>query len=217
MQPRQPTHKQAPRPQKSSTSGNVLFALAVVAVMGGGALLFMRPGSSQPAPAAAATSPTAAAEPVPASASAATSPAQDAAAIPTEPPKARPPANSVLPSLNLEQYTPARPMDQVKAAYDWAAQHPDVGQYVPCFCGCEHMGHKGNDDCFVRARDAEGRVVAWEPHGMACEVCLDVANESRRMYASGASVTQIRSAIEQKYKPQAETMTPTPMPPSKNK
>jgi hypothetical protein len=215
MQPKQPTQKPAPRPQKSSASGNVLFALAVVAVIGGGALLFMRSGSSQPA--AAATTATAAADAAPASASAAASPVQDAAAIPTEPPKPRPPANSAVPPLNLEQYTPARPIDQVKTAYEWAAQHPEVGQYVPCFCGCEHMGHKGNDDCFVRARDAEGRVVAWEPHGMACEVCLDVANESRRMYASGASVTQIRSAIEQKYKPQAETMTPTPMPPPKSK
>ena len=214
MQSKQPTQKQAPQAQTSSTSGNLLFALAVVAVIGGGVLLVMRPGGSQLAPAAEATA-VGAADPAPASDSAAPSPAQDAAVIPTEPPKKRPPADSVLPPLNVEQYTPARPPDQVRAAYEWAAQHPDVAQYVPCFCGCEHMGHRGNDDCFVRTRDVEGRVTAWEPHGMACEVCLDVATESRRMYASGASVTQTRSAIEQKYRPQAPTMTPTPMTPAK--
>ena len=210
VQPKEPTQKQA---------SNLLFILAVIAVVGGGVLLVMRSSSPQPAPIAeaAAVSTPATADPAPASSSTSTPLAQAALPIATEPPKKRPPANSVLPPLNLEQYTPARPMDQVQAAYDWAAQHPDVGQYVPCFCGCENMKHKGNDDCFVRARDEEGRVVAWEPHGMACEVCLDVANESRRMYASGASVTQIRSAIEQKYKPQAQTMTPTPMPPPRSK
>lgn len=220
-QSKQPTQKQAPTAQKSSTSGNVLFALVVVAVIGGGVLLVMRPGSSPPAAAATTPAPADLAAPpadaTSASDSAGPAAAQGAAAIPTEPPKKRPPADAVLPPINPENYTAVRPTDQVRAAYEWAAQHPDVAQYIPCFCGCERMSHKGNDDCFVRARDTEGRVTAWEPHGMACEVCLDVANESRRMYASGASVTQIRSAIEQKYKPLAETMTPTPMPMPKNK
>lgn len=222
-QKQQPTQKQAPKAQHSSSGGNALFALAVVAVIGGGVFLFMWPGSPQPAPAAAATA-AASADPAapavdakPASDSATPTVAQDAETIPTEPPKKRPPADAVLPPINPGNFTAARPMDQVSAAYQWAAQHPDVAQYIPCFCGCEHMGHRGNDDCFVRSRDAEGRVTSWEPHGIACEVCLDVANESRRMYASGASVTQIRSAIEQKYKPSAQTMTPTPMPMPKNK
>jgi hypothetical protein len=222
-QSKQPIQKPAPKAQSSSTGGNVLFALAVVAVIGGGVFLFMWPGSSQPAPVAAATtaaspdSATPPADAAPTSDSAAVALVQDAAALPTEPPKRQPPADAVLPPINPENYAAVRPMDQVRAAYEWAAQHPDVAQYVPCFCGCERMSHRGNDDCFVRSRDADARVTAWEPHGMACEVCLDVANDSRRMYASGASVTQIRSAIEQKYKPLAQTMTPTPMPMAKSK
>lgn len=223
VQPKQPPQKQAPKPRNPSTSSNVLFALAVLTVIGGGIFLFMQAGSSPPVVAsdpataaaqAAASSPSDAA---PASDSTAESQRQDAAVIPTAPPKKRPPAGAVLPPINLENYTPARPSDQVRAAHEFAAQYPDVAEYIPCFCGCERMGHVGNDDCFVRSRDAAGRVTAWEPHGVSCEVCLDVANESRRMYASGASVRQIRAAIEQKYRPLSQTMTPTPMPQSANK
>lgn len=221
VQPKQPPPKQAQRPQKSSTSGNVLFALAVLTVIGGGIFLFMQSGSSQPVvasdPATAEGAATPAPDAAPASDSSAASQRPDAAQIPTAPPKKRPPADAALPAINLENYTPARPNDQVRAAHEWAAQHPEVSQYVPCFCGCERMGHVGNDDCFVKSRDAEGRVTSWEPHGVSCEVCLDVANESRRMYASGASVRQIRAAIEQKYRPMSQMMTPTPMPQSVNK
>jgi hypothetical protein len=61
---------------------------------------------------------------------------------------------------------PARPADVVRAAYSFAAEHPEVLGYVPCYCGCERQGHRGNDDCFVTARNDGGDVTAWEPHGM---------------------------------------------------
>jgi len=61
---------------------------------------------------------------------------------------------------------PARPMEIVRAAYTFAAEHPEVLSYVPCYCGCERSGHRGNEDCFVTARDANGDVTQWEPHGM---------------------------------------------------
>jgi len=218
VQTKQPPQKQAPKAQKPSTSGNVLFVIAVIAVIAGGVFLFMQTGSSQPAAAAdtasaaGADAAALAKDAAPASDTTAQTPAQDATAIPTAPPKKRPPANAAVPPLAFGDYTPARPWDQVTSAHEWAAQHPEVAGYVPCFCGCEQMAHKGNDDCFVRARDAEGRVTAWDPHGTACEVCIDVANQSRQMHASGASVTQIRSAVVQRYRPNGGPMTPTPMP-----
>ena len=70
-----------------------------------------------------------------------------------------------LPSLPVSEFAPARPPDVVRAVYTFAARHPEVLHYVPCFCGCERSGHKGNDDCFVRSRDANGRPT-WEDHGM---------------------------------------------------
>jgi Protein of unknown function with PCYCGC motif len=105
---------------------------------------------------------------------------------------------------------PARPMETVRAVYTFAAEHPEVLSKMPCFCGCEHRGHRGNADCFVSRRDDRGRVVEWEPHGMVCEVCLDVAREAMQGYASGASLKSIRAAIEARYRPHFESMTPTP-------
>ena len=70
-----------------------------------------------------------------------------------------------LPPLPVTPFPSARPQPIVRAIYTFAAQHPEVLRKVPCFCGCENRGHRDNDDCFVAARDANGRVTAWEPHG----------------------------------------------------
>jgi len=104
----------------------------------------------------------------------------------------------------------------IKAAYIFAAEHPEVLTYVPCFCGCERSGHKGNEDCFVKSRAANGDVSQWEPHGMECNVCVDVATQAKQMFSSGASVRDIRAAVEQKWASQSTEMhthTPTPQPP----
>ncbi len=108
-----------------------------------------------------------------------------------------------------------RPAETVRLAYEFAARRPEVLKYVPCFCGCEQGGHKGNADCFVSGRDAKGKVTDWEMHGMICEVCIDVAQQAMQMHNSGASLTQIRAAIEDRYAGRARHHTPTPMPPAK--
>jgi Protein of unknown function with PCYCGC motif len=120
-----------------------------------------------------------------------------------------------LPPLPFQAYAPPRPPDVVRAAYVFAAEHPEILSYVPCFCGCERSGHKGNEDCFVARRDGSGDVVEWEPHGLDCAVCLDVARDAQQMYSSGASVRDIRAAIEKKWSSAAArgTHTHTPEPP----
>src|SRR5262249_8175940 len=70
-----------------------------------------------------------------------------------------------LPPLPYDP-APARPPEVARAAYVFAAEHPEVAAYVPCYCGCENMGHRGNDECFVKARNDKGDVTEWEPHGM---------------------------------------------------
>ena len=104
-----------------------------------------------------------------------------------------------LPPLPTQAYTPPRPMNVVRDAYLFAAEHPEILSYVPCFCGCERGGHKGNHDCFVANRDQKGDVTEWEPHGLECTVCIDVATEARQLYASGADVREIRAAVEKKW------------------
>ena len=117
-----------------------------------------------------------------------------------------------LPPLPFQAYAPPRPMATVNAVYRFAAEHPEILSYVPCFCGCERSGHKGNDDCFVKTRNAQGDVTEWDPHGLDCAVCIDVANEAMQMSRSGANVRDIRSAIEAKWNRPGSGHTPTPMP-----
>lgn len=120
------------------------------------------------------------------------------------------------PPLQLPGYPLGRSAEVITAAYRFAAEHPEVLTYVPCFCGCERSGHKGNEDCFVKARGSNGDVTAWEPHGMECNVCIDVAQQAMQMHASGASVRDIRAAVEKKWASTAaqnHTHTPTPEPP----
>jgi hypothetical protein len=117
-----------------------------------------------------------------------------------------------LPPIPYEGYPSPRPMAVVQAAYEFAARHPEVLQYVPCFCGCERGGHAGNHDCFVRSRDDNGKVT-WDSHGYGCAICIDVAYSAMQMFNSGASTSQIRTAIDQKYASRFPTSTPTPKPP----
>lgn len=119
-----------------------------------------------------------------------------------------------LPLLPIGVDHAVRPPEMVRAAYEFAARHPEVLNYIPCFCGCERMGHRGNTDCFVGSRDANGRVTEWETHALGCEICLDVATESMQMHNSGASTSAIRAAIDKKYADRGAKMG-TPMPPHK--
>ena len=119
-----------------------------------------------------------------------------------------------MPMLELGGFAPPRPMDVLKDAHIFAADHPEVASYIPCYCGCGSMGHKNNADCFVESREKDGRVHTWVPHGAACAVCIDIAVESMRMRNSGASVAAIRKQIQGEYRPHFPTTeTPTPAPP----
>ncbi len=121
---------------------------------------------------------------------------------------------ATLPPIPFQGYTPPRPVEVVTAAYQFAAEHPEITSYVPCFCGCENAGHAGSHDCFVKRRDDEGNVVEWDEHGVTCAVCIDVAHRSRQMYTSGASVRDIRAAIDKEFAPVYPGQMPTPHPPA---
>jgi hypothetical protein len=60
--------------------------------------------------------------------------------------------------------TPAKPLEQVRAMYAFAARRPEVLQHAPCYCGCESGGHESVRDCFVKGRTADGRP-QWDGMG----------------------------------------------------
>ena len=130
--------------------------------------------------------------------------------------KKAPVVRKTAPPLPSVGFAPVRPMDVVRATYDFAAQHPEILNYVPCYCGCGSQGHKANESCFVARRDPRGNVLEWDTHGFGCTICVDVAREAMQMYSSGADVHSIRAAIERKWTPgNAGGKTPTPLPPAK--
>ncbi len=115
----------------------------------------------------------------PTAASSAPAPAEQRVAVAPQPPPQTtepvgqvvkftppPPAyNGPLPPLPQVPYSLPRAPEVVQAVYTFAARHPEVLHYVPCFCGCQRSGHTDNDDCFIKGRDTKGRP-EWEPHGM---------------------------------------------------
>ncbi len=204
MAKKQPLKPSAPPPPAPPTRAftPVLVAALVVAALVGGTFWYLR-NSSSAADATAGASP----QQLPGTAAAST-PAESA-----EPPanaKFGPHEQFSLPPLQFPGYPPPRPPEVVRAAYTFAAEHPEVLGYVPCFCGCQRAGHRGNDDCFVAARAANGDVTKWEPHGMACPICIDVARKAEEMHKAGASVREIRDAIEKAWSPRYPVHTRTP-------
>jgi hypothetical protein len=150
-----------------------------------------------------------------ASSSAAASGGQGAPKASQAPAKS-PVVRKTAPPLPVLGYAPVRPMDIVRATYDFAAQHPEVLRFVPCYCGCGTEGHSSNESCFIARRDAKGNVLEWDTHGFGCTICVDVAREAMQLYSSGADVQSIRAAIEKKWTPgHPGTKTPTPFPPKK--
>jgi hypothetical protein len=117
-----------------------------------------------------------------------------------------------LPPLPEVQFASARPAPITRAAYEFAARHPEVLRYMPCFCGCEKHGHGNNEDCFIAKREADGRPV-WSPHGIGCGICIDVAREAARLHKAGVPLSDVRAAIDRKYSTEFPTGTPTPKPP----
>ena len=177
--------------------GGAVVVLAVVAFLG------LNGGSEAPATSEGET------------ASAADEPPEPPPAPPTPPLNERTPtpaADAAMPPLQLQANLIPRDPELVREVYLFAARHPEVLEYVPCFCGCETRGHKRNADCFVRERNADGTVRAWEEHGMACIACVDVGRTAMQMYASGARVSDIRDEIERQYAG-SPLHTPTPAPP----
>jgi hypothetical protein len=210
----------APPPEQAKGPSLLVLGAVIVAVVGIVALAFWRPNSAgQTVAASSSETAVPSASSSPGQQAAATAPAADAKAIARAEALASfgPHKQATLPPVPFQVgYAPPRSREVVTAAYQFAAEHPEVLSYVPCFCGCQRGGHQGNEDCFVKSRAANGDVIEWEDHGVDCAVCLDVATRSRQMYASGASVRDIRAAIDKEFGglyPTAEKMA-TPSPPA---
>lgn len=50
---------------------------------------------------------------------------------------------------------------EVQEAYRFALANPDLLKQIPCFCGCNALGHQNNFECYV---DSAGQPVKFDNH-----------------------------------------------------
>ena len=90
---------------------------------------------------------------------------QGAPAKPAAPPAKAAAPPIAMPPIPNPGFQPPRPMPVMQEVYKFAASHPEVLKFVPCYCGCGVEGHPHNESCFVKRRDAKGNVTEWDTHG----------------------------------------------------
>lgn len=123
------------------------------------------------------------------------------------------PKTTSLPPIPRVKY-PADKPEVLAMMYSFAAEHPEILRYVPCYCSCgKNFGHRSNEDCFVKARNANGSVV-WCTHAAECVMCLQLAERARTLYMAGYDVETIRRKIDAEYGSKFKNATTTPEPPS---
>lgn len=99
--------------------------------------------------------------------------------------------------------------EDIVTIYKAAAQHQNLLENIPCYCGCgESAHHKDNYDCFIHQNNQDGSVV-WDDHGTKCNVCLEIAALSISEYENGKTISKIRNQIDAMYKEGYAEPTPT--------
>lgn len=87
---------------------------------------------------------------------------------------------------------------RIAQAYQLAVTHQPLLREIPCYCGCNTMGHRSNYDCYVAGIGADGRT-QFDEHAVNCAVCVNITHDALRLYAQGKSVSEIRTLIDTQY------------------
>jgi hypothetical protein len=100
--------------------------------------------------------------------------------------------------------------EDIQNIYVAAAQHQELLENMPCYCGCgTSANHQNNYDCFIHENKENGAVV-WDDHGTKCGVCLEIAAQAMADYNNGMTIKDIRQKIDDAYKEGYAKPTPTP-------
>lgn len=87
---------------------------------------------------------------------------------------------------------------ETEEAYAYALYHPEVVRWMPCYCGCVAMNHGSNLDCYYKPAVA-GSPTTFEEHASFCDICVETTLLAKRMTADGASLAEIRQAVDNLY------------------
>ncbi|MDR6224677.1 PCYCGC motif-containing (lipo)protein [Desmospora profundinema] len=104
-------------------------------------------------------------------------------------------------------YVESSPVEHVKVAYAYAADHPEQLEYIPCYCGCGSIGHGSVKSCFLSSESDQD--VSYDPHGAGCEICVQVVLDTMKGKQEGQSLQEIRQEIDRRY---GERFVPTDTP-----
>jgi len=103
--------------------------------------------------------------------------------------------------------------EDVRTAYQFAMEHPDIMMWMPCYCGCgQHSGHKSAKNCFIK-EGSTATDVQFDEHGASCQICVGIALDTKAMTAEGRSLQEIRTFIDETYG-DVGPGTDTPLPPA---
>ena len=86
----------------------------------------------------------------------------------------------------------------VQQAYQFASANPEILKGIPCYCGCDDIGHTSNYSCYVSGADSNGRIT-YDAHALGCSICVDITQDAMRMVKQGKPVGEIKSYIDQNY------------------
>jgi len=86
----------------------------------------------------------------------------------------------------------------VQQAYQFAAANPDVMKRIPCYCGCDDIGHTSNYSCYISAVDDTGGIT-YDSHALGCSICVDITQDVMRLLKQGKPAGEIKTYIDQTY------------------
>lgn len=101
---------------------------------------------------------------------------------------------------------------QTEEAYAYALYHPQVIEWMPCYCGCVAMDHRSNLDCYLK-RPVAGSPTTFEEHASYCNLCVKTTLLAKQLISEGKSLRDIRAAVDQTFGGSAPG-TPTQLPPA---
>ena len=86
----------------------------------------------------------------------------------------------------------------VQQAYRFAAANPEVMKQIPCYCGCDDIGHTSNYSCYISGVDENGKIT-YDSHALGCSICVDITQDAMRLLKQGESAAEIKTYIDQNY------------------
>jgi hypothetical protein len=98
----------------------------------------------------------------------------------------------------------------LRALYLFVGSHLKLMTRLPCYCGCDQLGHGSVAECFVEPKgdthdhsttaDTDTAVTwRWSKHAAGCGMCMAIAHDAMEMQQQNLPADVIRQRIETTY------------------